>query len=264
MGAVYLGVQTGMARRVAVKILSDHLAGNAEYISRFRREAITAGKLEHPNIVSVYDIGHEEGRYFIVMEYVEGQSLQRILDVVGALSPKEAARLLAGVLRGLHYAHGAGIIHRDVKPGNVIVTKDNEPKILDFGLAVAVDPRDRLTGTGSVLGTPLYISPEQARGKPAETRSDIYSAGVMFYALLTGRVPFSGHDPLAVLNMHLHEPGVADQHQPPHPPGPQRHRPQDAREASRTGTRRRRRPRATSRRSSTASSSPCRRAPRPA
>ena len=205
MGSVYLGVQTGMARRVAVKILSEHLSSNAEYISRFRREAVTAGKLEHPNIVSVYDIGHEEGRYFIVMEYVEGQSLQRILDVVGALSPREAARLVVGVLRGLHHAHAAGIIHRDVKPGNVIVTKENEPKILDFGLAVAIDPRDKLTGTGSVLGTPLYISPEQAKGKPAETRSDIYSAGVMFYAMLTGRVPFSGHDPLAVLNMHLHE-----------------------------------------------------------
>ena len=205
MGAVYLGVQTAMGRRVAVKILSEHLAANAEYISRFRREAVTAGKLEHPNIVSVYDIGHEEGRYFIVMEYVEGQSLQRILDVVGALSPREAARLTAGVLRGLHYAHAAGVVHRDVKPGNVIVTKDNEPKLLDFGLAIAIDPRDKLTGTGSVLGTPLYISPEQAQGKAAEPRSDVYSAGVMFYAFLTGRVPFSGHDPLAVLNMHLHD-----------------------------------------------------------
>src|SRR5688572_2115076 len=174
MGAVYLGVQTAMARRVAVKILSDHLAGNAEYISRFRREAVTTGKLEHPNIVSVYDIGHEGGRYFIVMEYVEGQSLQRILDVVGALSPREAARLMVGILRGLHSAHAAGIVHRDVKPGNVIMNKDNEPKILDFGLAIAIDPRDKLTGTGSVLGTPLYISPEQARGRAAEPRSDIY------------------------------------------------------------------------------------------
>src|SRR5688572_21947366 len=174
MGTVYLGMQTAMARRVAVKILSDHLASNAEYISRFRREAITAGKLEHPNIVSIFDIGHEQGRYFIVMEYVEGQSLQRILDVVGAVSGKDAARLMVGVLRGLHHAHGAGIVHRDVKPGNVIVTKENEPKILDFGLAIAIDPRDKLTGTGSVLGTPLYISPEQARGRAAEPRSDIY------------------------------------------------------------------------------------------
>jgi serine/threonine protein kinase len=209
MGAVYLGVQASMGRRVAVKILSEHLSANAEYISRFRREAVTAGKLEHPNIVSVYDIGHEEGRYFIVMEYVEGQSLQRILDVVGTVSPREAARLVVGVLRGLHYAHAAGIVHRDVKPGNVIVTKENEPKILDFGLAIAIDPRDKLTGTGSVLGTPLFISPEQARGRSAEPRSDVYSAGVMFYALLTGRVPFSGHDPLAVLNMHLHETPVS-------------------------------------------------------
>ena len=209
MGAVYLGVQTSMSRRVAVKILSQHLSSNAEYISRFRREAVTAGKLEHPNIVSVFDIGHEAGMYYIVMEYVEGQPLQRIIDAVGAVAPRDAARLVAGVLRGLHHAHGMGIVHRDVKPGNVIVTKENEPKILDFGLAIAIDPRDKLTGTGSVLGTPLYISPEQAQGRAAEPRSDIYSAGIMFYALLTGRVPFSGHDPLAVLNMHLHDTPVS-------------------------------------------------------
>ncbi len=205
MGSVYLGLQSSVGRRVAVKVLSDHLARNAEYIARFRREAVTAGKLEHPNIVTVYDIRHEGGRYCIVMEYVEGQPLQRILDVVGALPPKEAARLVVGILRGLHHAHAAGVVHRDVKPGNVIVTKENEPKILDFGLAIGLDPRDKLTGTGSVLGTPLYISPEQARGKAAEPRSDVYSTGVMFYALLTGRVPFSGQEPLAVLNMHLHE-----------------------------------------------------------
>ncbi|HEU4339612.1 MAG TPA: protein kinase [Planctomycetota bacterium] len=209
MGAVYLGVQTSMSRRVAVKILSQHLSSNAEYISRFRREAVTAGKLEHPNIVSVFDIGHEGGLYYIVMEYVEGQPLQRIIDAVGAVAPRDAARLVAGVLRGLHHAHEMGIVHRDVKPGNVIVTKENEPKILDFGLAIAIDPRDKLTGTGSVLGTPLYLSPEQAQGRAAEPRSDIYAAGVMFYALLTGRVPFSGQDPLAVLNMHLHDTPVS-------------------------------------------------------
>jgi len=205
MGSVYRGFQTGMARVVAVKILSEHLSSNAEYISRFRREAVTAGKLEHANIVTIYDIGHEGGRYFIVMQFIEGRSLQRILDVVGPLPPKEAAGLMVGVLRGLQNAHAAGVVHRDIKPGNIIVTKENEPKILDFGLAVGLDPRDRVTGTGSVLGTPLYISPEQARGKAAEPRSDLYSTGVMFYALLTGRVPFSGQDPLAVLNMHIQE-----------------------------------------------------------
>jgi predicted Ser/Thr protein kinase len=209
MGTVYRGFQTGMARVVAVKILSEHLSSNAEYISRFRREAVTAGKLEHANIVTIYDIGHEGGRYFIVMQYVEGRSLQRILDVVGPLPPREAAGLMVGVLRGLQNAHAAGIVHRDIKPGNIIVTKENEPKILDFGLAVGLDPRDRVTGTGSVLGTPLYISPEQARGKPPEPRSDLYSTGVMFYALLTGRVPFSGQDPLAVLNMHIQEKPVS-------------------------------------------------------
>jgi hypothetical protein len=209
MGSVYLGDQTGMGRKVAIKILPDHLSNNAEYISRFRREAVTAGRLEHPNLVKVYDVGHEGGRYFIVMENVEGESLQRILDAVGPLPPRDAAKVTLGVLRGLHHAHTAGVVHRDIKPDNIIVAAGNEPKILDFGLAVVGDGRNRLTGTGSVLGTPYYISPEQARGKAAEPRSDIYSTGIMLYCLLTGRVPFSGQDPLAVLHMHLHETPVS-------------------------------------------------------
>lgn len=209
MGSVYLGVQTALGRKVAVKILPDHLSRDTEYIARFQREATSAGKLEHPNIVAVYDIGHQDGKYFIVMQYVEGESLQAALDVMGALHPRDAAQILVGVLDGLQHAHDQGIVHRDVKPDNVLLTKNNQPKILDFGLAISTEAERRLTETNTVVGTPYFISPEQAKGRPAIPASDVYSAGVMLYYLVTGRVPFSGQNALAILNKHIHETPVS-------------------------------------------------------
>ncbi len=209
MGSVYLGLQTALQRKVAVKILPEHLSKDAEYIARFQREATTAGRLEHPNIVSIYDIGHEGGTYFIVMQYVEGESLQAVLNVLGTLPPRDAARLVQGVLEGLQHAHEAGVIHRDVKPDNILVTPQNQPKILDFGLAIQADAHHRLTETNTVVGTPYFISPEQAKGRAPTAASDIYSAGVTLYTLLTGRVPFSGRNALAILNKHIHETPVS-------------------------------------------------------
>ncbi|MBV8880514.1 MAG: protein kinase, partial [Planctomycetaceae bacterium] len=175
------------------------------YVARFMREATTAGRMEHPNIVQIHDVGYAENRHFIVMQYVDGESLSTVVENLGAMEPRDAAKIAAGMLRGLQHAHDEGVVHRDVKPDNVLITKGDEPKLLDFGLAIETETALQITKDGMVVGTPYYLAPEQARGQKATPQCDVYAAGVTLYYLLTGKRPFVGATALAVLNKHIHE-----------------------------------------------------------
>jgi hypothetical protein len=215
MGSVYLAEHFGLGRKVALKILPIEMSRDPEYVGRFMREATTAGKMEHPNIVQIFDVGYADGRHFIVMQYVDGESLSTVVDELGALEPRDAALLAVGILRGLQHAHERGIVHRDVKPDNVLITKGNEPKLLDFGLAIETEASLHITRDGMVVGTPYYLSPEQARGHKATPVCDVYATGVTLYYLVTGKRPFVGATALAVLNKHIHEQAVPPmQHNP--------------------------------------------------
>jgi serine/threonine protein kinase len=192
MATVQLALDTRLERHVAVKLLAEHLAEDANFISRFKREALAAARLVHPNIVQVFDFGAEEstGRQFIVMEYVDGSSCAEILRELGRLDPADAVGILTQACRGLDYAHRNGVVHRDVKPGNLLRGRDGgQVKLADFGIAKAAEQSD-ITKVGSVLGTAAYLSPEQARGEPAGPASDLYALGVVSYQLLAGRLPY--------------------------------------------------------------------------
>src|SRR6185503_722795 len=208
MGSVWLAEHFGLGRKVAVKILPPEMGRDPEYVARFMREATTAGRMEHPNIVQIHDVGYAEGRHFIVMQYVDGESLSTVVENLGAMEPKDAARIAAGMLRGLQHAHQQGVVHRDVKPDNVLITAGDQPKLLDFGLAIETETALQITKDGMVVGTPYYLAPEQARGQKATPLCDVYAAGVTLYYLLTGKRPFVGATALAVLNKHIHEPPV--------------------------------------------------------
>src|ERR1051325_11152396 len=208
MGSVWLAEHFGLGRKVAVKILPPEMGRDPEYVARFMREATTAGRMEHPNIVQIHDVGYAEGRHFIVMQYVDGESLSTVVEHLGAMEPKDAARIASGILRGLQHAPQEGVVHRDVKPDNVLITKGDEPKLLDFGLAIETETALQITKDGMVVGTPYYLAPEQARGQKATPLCDVYAAGCTLYYLLTGKRPFVGATALAVLNQHLHEPPV--------------------------------------------------------
>jgi serine/threonine-protein kinase len=191
MATVQLAFDTRLERRVAVKLLAEHLAEDANFVSRFRREALAAARLVHPNIVQVFDFGLDESthRNFIVMEYVDGQSCAEILRERGTLPPNEAVDILAQSCRGLDYAHRNGVVHRDVKPGNLMRSEEGMVKLADFGIAKAAEDSD-ITKIGSVLGTAAYLAPEQARGEPAGPPADLYALGVVAYQLLAGRLPY--------------------------------------------------------------------------
>ena len=192
MATVQLALDTRLERYVAVKLLAEHLAADANFISRFRREALSAAKLVHPNVVQVFDFGAEEstGRQFIVMEFVDGPSCAEILRELGRLEPADAVSILTQACRGLDYAHRNGVVHRDVKPGNLLRSSDGgQVKLADFGIAKAAEHSD-MTKVGSVLGTAAYLSPEQARGESAGPASDLYALGVVSYQLLAGRLPY--------------------------------------------------------------------------
>jgi serine/threonine-protein kinase len=191
MSTVYLAFDQRLERRVAIKLLAEHLADDATFVSRFRREALAAARLVHPNIVQVFDFGFDEShhQHFIVMEHVAGHSCAELLRDRGHLDVDQAVDVISQSCRGLDYAHRNGVIHRDVKPGNLLVSDSEVVKLADFGIARATD-QSSITQVGSVLGTAAYLSPEQARGEEAGPRADIYSLGVVSYQLLSGRLPY--------------------------------------------------------------------------
>ncbi|HEY3140406.1 MAG TPA: Stk1 family PASTA domain-containing Ser/Thr kinase [Acidimicrobiales bacterium] len=212
MAEVYLARDQMLDRPVAVKVLFPALATDPGFVERFRREAQRAAGLNHPNIVGVYDWGEANGTYFIVMEYVEGESLAEQIHREGRLHPDRAAEIAADTAAALGFAHSnGGVIHRDVKPGNVLITREGGVKVADFGIARAIsDSSDaNLTKTGSVMGTATYFSPEQARGVAIDPRSDVYSLGCVLYEMITGHPPFSGENAVAIAYKHVQEAPVA-------------------------------------------------------
>ena len=210
MANVYLAEDEELGRRVAIKILNERYAGDDLFIERFRREAKSAAGLSHPNIVSIYDRGEAEGTYYIAMEVIEGRSLKELIMTRGALPVETAIAYAKQLLEALRFAHRHGIIHRDIKPHNVLVSADqqvkaNEPrlKVTDFG--IARHSASQMTEVGSIMGTAQYLSPEQARGAPVTAASDLYSAGVVLYEMLTGKVPFTGDSAIEIAMKHVND-----------------------------------------------------------
>jgi serine/threonine-protein kinase len=205
MSSVFKARDRLLERRVALKVLHEHYTGDEEYVERFRREARVVAQLSHPNIVTVIDRGEDEGRQFIVFELIEGRTLKDLLEEEGRLPVRGALEIALQVARGLAFAHEHGLVHRDVKPQNVILNGDGRAKVTDFGIARSRDVQG-VTQTGMVLGTSNYVAPEQAQGGKVDRATDVYSLGVVLFELLTGEVPFPGESFVAVAMRHVNEP----------------------------------------------------------
>ncbi|MGH2660646.1 MAG: Stk1 family PASTA domain-containing Ser/Thr kinase [Actinomycetota bacterium] len=205
MAKVFKGMDTVLGRPVAIKVLAPQFAEDANFVTRFRREAQAAARLNHPNLVGVYDTGSDDGVYFIVMEYVEAKTLADYLVGGGRILPDRAIEIAVSVCDALSIAHAHGIIHRDIKPANIMVTGRGEVKVTDFGIARMLSGSDTLAQTAAVLGTASYLSPEQAQGRPVDQRSDLYSLGCVMYEMVTGRPPFSGDSAVVVASKHVLE-----------------------------------------------------------
>ena len=215
MAEVFLAEDTRLHRTVAVKVLRSDLARDANFQERFRREAHSAASLNHPSIVAVYDTGEEQQTTitgsevtipYIVMEYVEGRTLREYIDPEHPMDVIQAGEIMAALLSALEYSHRAGIVHRDIKPGNIMINSAGAVKVMDFGIARAVaDATSAMTATQAVMGTAQYLSPEQARGQLVDARSDIYSAACVMFEMLTGRPPFTGDTPVSIAYQHVRE-----------------------------------------------------------
>ncbi len=205
MASVFLAVQKSLEREVALKVMSPMLASNAEFASRFLIEGKITAKLQHPNLVTVYDIGTHNGVYYLAAEYIPGGTLkERITE--GGLTVAETLDVISDIAQGLDFAHQKGFVHRDVKPGNILYRNDGRVVLADFGIAKAMDGSNSSTVAGASIGTPDYMSPEQARGEPVDGRSDLYSLGTMFYEILVGNPPYQAADPFTVALMHVTHP----------------------------------------------------------
>ena len=204
MANVYLAEDTILERKVAIKVLRGDLSNDEKFIRRFKREALSVSNLSHPNIVEVYDVGEEDGNYYIVMEYIEGKTLKQLLQKRGALTLTEVIDIMSQLTDGLAHAHEAYIIHRDIKPQNIMIEDNGRIKITDFGIAMALNST-QLTQTNSVMGSVHYLPPEQANGKGSTVKSDIYSLGILMYELLTGSVPFKGDTAVEIALKHMKE-----------------------------------------------------------
>jgi serine/threonine protein kinase/beta-lactam-binding protein with PASTA domain len=205
MAKVYRGNDTVLGRPVAVKILAPQFADDPSFVDRFRREAQAAARLNHPNLVSVYDTGSDDGIHFIVMEYVEGKTLADYLTGGGRIMPQRAIEIAEAVSQALTAAHAQGVIHRDIKPGNIMITPSGDVKVADFGIARMIASAETIAQTAAVLGTAAYLSPEQAQGQPVDQRSDLYSLGCVLYEMVAGRPPFTGDSPVAVASKQVLE-----------------------------------------------------------
>src|SRR6187200_461116 len=205
MSSVYRANDRLLERDVALKVLHDQFTADGDYVERFRREARSVAQLSHPNIVTVIDRGEQDGRQFIVFEYIDGENLKALVEREGPLPEQDAVRLALQIARALGFAHDNGLVHRDVKPQNVLLNGDGQAKVTDFGIARSLDVKGGLTQTGTVMGTSDYIAPEQARGQRVDAQSDVYSLGAVLYELLTGEVPFPGDNFVAVAMRHINE-----------------------------------------------------------
>ncbi|HLN61257.1 MAG TPA: Stk1 family PASTA domain-containing Ser/Thr kinase, partial [Symbiobacteriaceae bacterium] len=204
MALVYRARDEQLGRDVAVKVLRGQFGTDEEFIRRFRREAQNAASLSHPNVVQIFDVGRDDDQYFIVMELVEGQTLKELIQRQGPLPIAEAVRISAEILGALEHAHTNRIVHRDIKPHNILISRDGHAKVTDFGIARATTT-DTVTHTGSIMGSAHYFSPEQANGQPTGEKSDIYSMGIVLYEMLTGTVPFTGDSPITVALKHIRD-----------------------------------------------------------
>jgi serine/threonine-protein kinase len=207
MAEVYRARDELLGREVALKVLSERFSRDKAFVERFRREAQAAANLSHPNIVSLYDYGSDDDTYFIVMEFIDGKALSDVIAAEAPLMPERAADIAAEVAAALQRAHSAGLVHRDIKPGNIMITSAGQTKVTDFGIARALrrDGETTMTQTGMVIGTAAYLSPEQAQGNTVDARSDVYSLGCVLYEMLTGRPPFAGDTPLSIAYKHVRE-----------------------------------------------------------
>jgi serine/threonine-protein kinase len=208
MADVYLARDSKLDRPVALKVLSPELSRDPAFVERFRREAQAAAGLNHPNIVGIFDWGQEHGTSFIVMEYIDGRTLRDMIRHEGTIAPGQIADIGADIAAALSFAHQNGVVHRDVKPGNVLITTAGQVKVTDFGIARAGGDNDGLTRTGAVMGTATYFSPEQAQGTAVDGRSDVYSLGIVLYEMATGEPPFTADSPVSVAYLHVREPVV--------------------------------------------------------
>src|SRR5438105_7744838 len=213
MSSVYKARDRLLERNVALKVLHPHYSDDPEYVERFRREARSVAQLSHPHIVTVIDRGEDGGQQFIVFEYIDGENLKQLIERDGRLPVRRAIELTLEIADALAFAHDHGLVHRDVKPQNVLLTPDGDAKVTDFGIARSLDVERGVTQTGTVLGTSNYLSPEQAAGEPVTPATDVYSLGVVLYELLTGEVPFRGDNLVVVAMKHVteHPPSLLEQ-----------------------------------------------------